>query len=560
MTVTQVAGAAPNLEVGWHDIDWAKAHKEVRRLQARIVKAVKEGRWNKVKVLQRLLTSSFSGKAIAVKRVTENKGKRTPGVDGEQWNTPADKSRAVSSLKRHGYQPKPLKRVYIPKANGKTRPLGIPTMKDRAMQALYLLALEPIAETTADPNSYGFRKARSTRDAAAQIYIVQSRKDRAQWTLEADIAGCFDNISHDWLLANIPIDKVILGKWLKAGYMEKHSLFSTEAGTPQGGIISPTLANMTLNGLEGAIHSHIGKMGPKEKKKAKVNVVRYADDFIVTASSRWRCRLAKQAAKEFLEVRGLKLSQEKTHCTHIETGYDFLGWNIRKYKGKFLIKPSKKNVKAHLHKIRTVIKEMNGSSQKALVDRLNPIIRGWSGYHASQVSKKTFSKVDHRIWQALWKWAKRRHPHKGKQWIKDRYFYNSCGRDWVFGYWETTQDGSKRFVRLLTHAETPIRRHIKIKADANPFDPEWDSYFEQRETNAMKKAQKGRVKSLWLRQEGTCPICHQMILVEEEEWAIHHIHPKSLGGSDALDNLRLLHGNCHRLVHSKHTPRALPAL
>ena len=326
------------------------------------------------------------------------------------------------------------------------------------------------------------------------------------------------------------------------------------------GVNSPTLANMTLNGLEGAIHAHIGKMGSMEKKKAKMNVVRYADDFIVTASARWRCRLAKQAAKEFLEARGLELSQEKTHDTHIETGYDFLGWNIWKYNGKFLIKPSKKNVKTHLHKIRTIIKEMNGSSQKALIGRMNPIIRGWSGYHANQVSKKTFSKVDHRIWQALWRWAKRRHPHQGKQWIKDRYFYNDDGRDWVFGDWETTKDGTKRFVRLLTHAETPIRRHVKIKADANPFDPEWESYFEQRETNAMKKAQKGRVKSLWLRQEGKCPICHQMILVEEEKWAIHHVHPKSLGGSNTLDNLRLLHGNCHRLVHSKHQLGALPAL
>ena len=242
MTTMQMVGAASGWEdVNWHNIDWAKAHQTVKRLQTRIAKAVREGRWGKVKALQWLLTHSFYGRAIAVKRVTENQGKKTPGVDRETWDTPESKAKAVMSLKRRGYRPRPLRRVFIPKANGKKRPLGIPAMKDRAMQALYLLALEPVAETQADPNSYGFRPMRASRDAAEQCFIALAKRDSAQWVLDADISGCFDNISHDWLITNIPMDKVILQKWLKSGFVWQNQWFPTEAGTPQGGIISPTL-------------------------------------------------------------------------------------------------------------------------------------------------------------------------------------------------------------------------------------------------------------------------------------------------------------------------------
>ena len=241
---------APPADMDWHQINWTNCHSSVRRLQARIVKATKEGRWGKVKALQHLLTHSFSGKALAVKRVTENQGKRTAGVDGVTWSTPESKSQAVRSLRQRGYKPLPLKRVYIPKANGKRRPLGIPTMKDRAMQALYLLAQEPVAETTADPNSYGFRLERSCADAAQACFNVMAKGMSPQWILEGDIKGCFDNISHEWMMRNIPMDKRILQKWLKAGFIDRKTFHETEAGTPQGGIISPVLANMTLDGLE----------------------------------------------------------------------------------------------------------------------------------------------------------------------------------------------------------------------------------------------------------------------------------------------------------------------
>ena len=273
----------------WHGIHWADVHRQVRRLQARIVKATQEGRHNKVKALQWLLTHSFSGKALAVKRVTDNQGKNTAGLDKVTWKTPAAKTNAIASMRRRGYSPLPLRRILIPKKNGKMRPLGIPTMKDRAMQALYLLALEPIADTTADPNSYGFRPERSTADAGEQCFTALAKRKSAEWVLEADIKGCFDNISHDWMIKYVPTDKTILQKWLKAGYVFQHELFPTEAGTPQGGIASPALANMTLDGLEAMLSARF----PKSKRPSlKMNMVRYADDSLSPATRKngWKMR------------------------------------------------------------------------------------------------------------------------------------------------------------------------------------------------------------------------------------------------------------------------------
>jgi RNA-directed DNA polymerase len=277
MTTVATAGAVSHAAVEWHAIDWPKAHRHVRRLQARIVKAVQAGRWGKVKALQHLLTHSFSAKALAVKRVTENPGKRTPGVDGILWDSPEKKAAAIGQLRQHGYRPQPLRRLWIPKPHGQgDRPLGIPCKGDLAMQALYLQALEPIAETTGDPNSYGFRKERSTADAIEQCFIVLGKRKSPKWILEGDIQSCFDKISHAWLLAHIPMDKTILRKWLKAGFMDHGTLYPTEAGTPQGGIASPVLANLALDGLERELQTHFPK--PKSGYNAKVNLVRYCDD------------------------------------------------------------------------------------------------------------------------------------------------------------------------------------------------------------------------------------------------------------------------------------------
>ena len=465
-------------DAAWHGIHWAAVHRQVRRLQARIVKATQEGRHNKVKVLQWLLTHSFSGKALAVKRVTDNQGKNTAGLDQVTWKTPAAKTNAIASMRRRGYSPLPLRRVLIPKKNGKMRPLGIPTMKDRARQALYLLALEPVAETTADPNSYGFRPERSTADAGEQCFTALAKRKSAEWVLEADIKGCFDNISHDWMIKYVPTDKTILQKWLKAGYVFQHELFPTEAGTPQGGIASPALANMTLDGLEAMLSARF----PKSKRPSlKMNMVRYADDFIITGHSKeWLEHEVKPAVVEFLAERGLTLSPEKTQITHINEGFDFLGWNIRKYNAKLLIKPSKANVKAHLDKIREVIKGNKMTKQANLIRMLNPILRGWANYHRHVVAKETFARVDHEVWSMLWQWAVRRHPNKGVKWVKEKYFKTEGTRNWVFAATEQREDGKQKEIVLFKASDTPIQRHIKIKADANPHDPKWARYFESR--------------------------------------------------------------------------------
>lgn len=552
MTVMAMAGAASDGFVNWHGIDWASAHQAVKRLQMRIAKAVRERRWGKVRALQQLLTHSFYGKVIAVKRVTENHGKKTPGVDGETWDRPDKKAKAVLSLRRRGYRPQPLRRVFIPKANGKMRPLGIPTIKDRAMQALYLLALEPIAETTADPNSYGFRAMRASRDAIGQCYTALSNSRRASWILDADISGCFDNISHDWMFANIPMDKAILRKWLKSGFVWKGRMFATEAGTPQGGIISPVLANMTLDGMEKLLVAHFGKKSTKQASRNKVNLIRYADDLVITGATKDVLEGAKSLIETFLDERGLTFSEEKTRIVHIEEGFDFLGWNVRKYDGKMLIKPAKKNVQAFLRKIRATIKAAKMAKQEWVIETLNPIIRGWVNYHRNQVANDTFRKVDHLIWKTLWRWARRRHPTKSIRWVKSRYFHLLGGEDWVFGAQVATRNGDRKWVTLLKARDTPIRRHIKIKGEANPFDPAWEEYFESRLGLIMKDnlKGKGRLLHLWQEQQGRCPHCRGSI-TKETGWNIHHVLPKAQGGTDQTSNLVLLHPNCHRQVHSR---------
>jgi RNA-directed DNA polymerase len=551
-----IAYAPPARNVEWSRINWSQCHANVRRLQARIVKATQEGRWGKVKSLQYLLTHSFSGKALAVKRVTENQGKNTPGVDMVTWKTPEAKSQAVLSLSRKGYKPEPSRRVYIPKRNGRKRPLGIPTLKDRAMEALHLLALYPVAEIKADLNSYGFRPERSTADAIDQCFTLLSRPWSAQWILEGDIKGCYDNISHDWLIPNVPMDKVILRKWLKAGFIDKKKLFPTEAGTPQGGVISPTLANMTLDGLEQTLNVF--------EYQQKVHLVRYADDFIITGASKEVLEdEVKPLVDRFLAERGLSLSVEKTKVTHIEEGFDFLGFNLRKYKGKLLIKPAKENVKSFLQEIRRIVKGNKVAKQASLIKMLNPVIKGWADYYQHVVAKKTFNKMDHEIWEILWQWAKRRHPKKSKHWIKDKYFQSINGRDWIFAdrTGERLSDGTWKSVVLRQLSDTNIRRHIKIRSEANPFDLQWETYFEKRMVLKMKDTLKGRktLLKLWMDQGGKCPVC-RLPITEETEWDRHHLFQRSKGGRDIMSNLVLLHPNCHDKVHSLKLEVVKPAL
>ncbi len=490
-------------KISWHKIDWAKCHRHVRKLQARIAKAVKEKRWRAVQRLQRLLTRSKAAKFVAVKRVTENRGKNTPGVDNIVWKTPGAKYKAALSLDSEGYRPQPLRRVYIKKSNNKLRPLGIPTMTDRSHQAVHKLALDPIAEVRADGNSYGFRLYRSTADAIQQCFVILSRKTSAQWVLEADVRGCFDNISHEWVENNIPMDKKTLHKWLKAGFMENKSFHKTKSGTPQGGVISPTLMNMTLDGLEAEIRSKF----PVRRGTVmnKVHYVRYADDFIVTGDSKTVLEEeVKPLIENFLKKRGLELSQEKTKITHINEGFDFLGQNIRKYNGKLLTKPSLKSQKSFRLKVKEVMKTLKAKSQEEVIGKLNPIIRGWGNYHSHIVSKKVFGSMDYYVWKKVWRWALRRHPNKAKRWIYNRYFASEGTRNWIFRACKEVVKGKIRFTKkpcnkqgrikpypsLINMMDIPIRRHVKIRSNANPYDPQWKRYFKKRPYSKIRDPQK----------------------------------------------------------------------
>lgn len=534
----------------WEDIDWNKATIYVKKLQIRIVKAQKEGKYNKVKSLQYLLSHSFYAKALAVKKVTDNKGKRTAGVDGEIWNTPESKFYAIMRMKSRGYKPQPLKRVYIPKKNGKKRPLSIPTMIDRAMQTLYKFTLEPIAETTADPNSYGFRVGRCTQDAIEQCFTSLNKGKSAKWVLEGDIKGCFDNISHEWILDNIPIDRNILKKWLKCGYIETGKLFPTETGSPQGSPISPVISNMVLDGLETVIKEKYHK---KSINGAwyfpKVNFIRYADDFIVTGES---FELLEKGVmpiiKEFLTERGLELSEEKTVITHITEGFDFLGCNIKMYGNKLLTTPAQKNYKTIIEKIRKIIKRNPSIKQEILIRILNPIIRGWVNYQKFNVSSKRFEDLDYDIWKALWNWCKRRHPKKGKKWIANKYFHVIGTRTWTFSIKTDGKidNGENFYLKLIYATNTDIRRFTKIKAEANPFDSEWQIYFEEREDLKMRNELRGRkiINNLWKMQKGICPYCSTKITADTD-FRIHQ-QDSPLGKKKYL-----VHSECHRNLHDK---------
>jgi len=474
------AGALIDDAKKWNSIDWKYARRQVRRLQMRIAKAVKEGKYNKVKALQYLLTRSFYAKLLAVRRVTTNKGKNTPGVDGILWKGAGRKWWEAFNLKRRGYRPQPLRRIYIPKKNGKKRPLSIPTMYDRAMQALYKLALAPVAETTADRNSYGFREGRSCADAVAAAFNALNKPNSATWVLEADITGCYDNIAKGWMLENIPMDKEVLRKWLDTGYVENGITYPSHKGVPQGGIISPMLANMALDGLEGMIKSAV-------PRRSRVNFVRYADDFIVTGKSK---RILedniKPVIEQFLSKRGLELSREKTFITYVKDGFRFLGQRFRKDGGVLHITPSKEGVLALKRKLGTLIRKHVGAPMAVLIKKLNDLLRGWAYYHRHVVSSEAFSEVDSYVYDRLWDMIRRRHNSKSTGWLKDNY-WSASGKESVFAVKDKTKKGGETLYKVLRVSSIGIRRYIKIKADANPYLPEYAGYYWRRRHDKESK-------------------------------------------------------------------------
>lgn len=479
MVISKEIGASSD-GAQWQSIDWKSIEAHVLKLQMRIAKATREKKYGKVKSLQWLLTHSRSAKLLAVKRVSQNKGSKTPGIDGVTWTTDARRMKAVNQLSRKAYSAKPLKRIYIPKKNGKLRPLGIPCMIDRAQQALHLLAFEPVSETLADLNSYGFRTNRSTADAVSQCFKCLALKRSAKWVLEGDIKACFDKIGHQWLMDNITVDKRMLEQWLKSGYVDKGLFYDTDEGTPQGGIISPTLMLMTLAGIEQQIKSTALKKG------ARANFIGYADDFVVTCSSKEvLVNDIKPLVAGFLAERGLALSEEKTKITHIDDGFNFLGFNHRKYKGKLLIKPSKSNTLLFLRNLRELIKKHATIPVNDLIKLINPKLRGWANYYRHCVAKQIFGYVGHKLFQALWHWAVRRHPTKSKDWVVHKYFLNRKGQ-WQFHGWQKIMNMDCHF-NLFQIAKVPIERHVKIRSAATPFDPQYQEYLAKRKPKRLAR-------------------------------------------------------------------------
>jgi len=475
---------------------WLKLPRFVRKMQFRIAKAVRENKWNKVRKLCFTLTNSFYAKLLSVYRVVTNKGGKTPGVDNVVWYKDENIFKNAHSLQRRGYKPKPLRRIYIPKKNGKLRPLGIPTIKDRAMQALHLLALEPIAETLGDYNSYGFRQNRSCRDALRQVFHCVGLKNSATWIYEADIKGCFDNISYEWMLKYVPMDKQILRKWLKAGYIENRKKYPTIAGTPQGGIISPTLMNLTMDGLERLIRKHF----PKWRHWCKVNFIRYADDFIITAASR---EIIENEiiplVEKFLAERGLSLSPDKTRITHITEGFDFLSQNTKRYKNTNVLQiPADKAIKGIKERLRDIVRKHLGASPKKLILQLNSVLRGWANYHKHIVSKEVFKAIDYYLWRLLGRWCKRRHATKSWDWIRKKYFSASeelC----TFASVERIGETQVKIHKLFRAGKVPIIRHVKIKSSANPFVREDADYFINRRKDLKKLSEKSKQNCIILK-------------------------------------------------------------
>ncbi|WP_293116861.1 group II intron reverse transcriptase/maturase [Moorena sp. SIO4G3] len=446
--IEPVNGIVTEQTTNWHSINWKEAHRQVRKLRQRIFKATREGNWKKVNKLQRLMLRSYSNIQVSVRRATQdNKGKKTAGVDKEKCLNPQQRGQMVQTLTTlKSWSPKPTKRIYIPKSNGKKRPLGIPSITDRCLQAIVKNALEPTWEAQFEGTSYGFRPKRSTHDAQQRIFKnIKGENNRKWWVVEADIKGCFDNISHQPLLEsikNFPA-RGLIKDWLKAGYVDNNTFHPSIAGTPQGGIISPLLANIALHGLE-------KELGIKYRKYPSTNgwnnlskrtLVRFADDFVILCESKEDAEEAKIIAKNWLIKKGLELSEEKTRITHLTEGFDFLGWNFRKYKTSCqktgfitLIKPSNKSLREIKKKIKISMAQLKGAPPEAVLRELQPLIRGWANYHNSQ---ETFNKLDAYVFWKLKRWGLRRYP-KNMSWdkISSKHFGKFCpGRQdkWVFG-------------------------------------------------------------------------------------------------------------------------------
>jgi RNA-directed DNA polymerase len=501
---------------------------------------------------------SHANTLLSVRRVTQiNVGKNTAGVDKLVVKTPAARTKLVEHLSTtQPWRAKPTRRVYIPKSNGKLRPLGIPTIIDRCLQAKVKNALEPYWEAKFEGSSYGFRPGRGCQDAIEKIYRLARPNTRKKWVVDADLKGCFDNIDHQYLLDTIgPIPgRELIKQWLKAGYVDKDVFYETEAGTPQGGVISPLLANIALHGMEEALGVKHNSQGNTKVPRA---VVRYADDFVVFCESKEDAEQAKNTLKEWLGNRGLSLSEEKTQIVHLTKGFDFLGFNIRQYKApltsksgfKLLTKPSNKSVTAIRKKVRETWLQGRGANVPVLIRKLNPIIRGWANYFRIGVAKEIFEKLDRWMFHKEYRYASRTHPLKPWYWRKERYWgrLNPHSKDnWMFGDKQSGQ-------YLLKFSGFDIRRHRMVIGTHSPDDPRLKEYWKERNKTPVKDLP-SKEQRIAKRQDSLCEKCGAT-LFNGELLHIHHVKPRKDGGGDGIHNLRLIHLFCHQQVHSKGTSK-----
>ena len=559
-----------NQTVEWNKIPWRKLERYVFKLQKRIYRASSRGDVRAVRRLQKTLMRSWSAKCLAVRRVTQdNQGKKTAGVDGIKSLSPVQRLALVQNLKL-SRKAKPTRRVWIPKpGTEEKRPLGIPTMTDRALQALVKQVLEPEWEAKFEPNSYGFRPGRSCHDAIGAIFL--SIRQKAKYVLDADIAKCFDCIDHKALLNKIntfPTIRRQVRAWLQAGVMDGKELFPTSEGTPQGGVISPLLANIALHGIENQVNQAFRKLYKSGRetwfhKKGEhflpPQLIRYADDFVVIHENLAVVQRCQQIIAEWLKDIGLELKPSKTRISHTlekyegNTGFDFLGFNIRQYrvaaeysaknfKGeavgfKTLIKPSKEAIKRHVVKVGKIIDAHKSVPQKGLIQHLNPVIRGWANYYSTVVSKETFSEIDHIVYQQLLAWAKRTHPGTPVKGIVRKCWQTVGKNHWVFA----TKESNEITTRLLKQAETPIVRHEKVKGEASPYDGNL-VYWSTRRKNHPECPKK--IAELLRKQKGKCNGCG-LHFREDDLLEIDHILPTAQGGKDVTSNRQLLHRHCH---------------